>query len=144
MVSQFLHTHSNYNIFILTAVYIPLIGLTLSFISSNIYTNITLHTAMESLISVDASSTIAKTTISKQTDLTHYPSNEQGYGVIQIDKVLNFATASLNPINLFVMGSASNSSSPDKDYYAQIKNTAGVQSSDTYTFTSSSTQDAVR
>lgn len=68
-----------------------------------------------------------------------YPSNIQGYGRIQLHKVLNFGQSSTNPISLFVRGSADTSS----PYYAQISTLSEV---DTYTFhtSSSSTQPTIR
>jgi hypothetical protein len=39
-----------------------------------------------------------------------YPSNLQGYGRIDMSKVLNFAAASISPINLYVLGAVDTSS----------------------------------
>lgn len=60
-----------------------------------------------------------------------YPSNIQGYGKIQLHKVLNFGLSSNNPISLFVRGAADTTS----PYYAQISTTSEI---DTYTFHTSS------
>lgn len=65
------------------------------------------------------------------TDITTYPSNDQGYGRIQLDNVLNFGKRSTRrPLSLFVMGAASKSSA----YYVQLS----TNSSHYYTFTTSS------
>ena len=66
--------------------------------------------AMENVISPAAGATSAKTSIAKITPVSNYPSNEQGYGSIQINNVLNFGVSTINPVNLFVMGSSSNKS----------------------------------
>ena len=68
-----------------------------------------------------------------------YPSVVQGYGRIQMDKVLNFGGASSrSPLSLFVVGSV-NSSQP---HYASIRNKTQV---DSYAFTTpSSGQTSIR
>lgn len=60
--------------------------------------------------------------------LTQYPSNQQGYGRLQLNKALNFGKSSLNPLSLFVVGAANASS----QHFASIKKQA---QKDSYTFT---------
>jgi hypothetical protein len=45
------------------------------------------------------------------TELASYPSNDQGYGRLQLDKILNFGVSSLNPISFYVIGDVETSSS---------------------------------
>lgn len=66
------------------------------------------------------------------TNIATYPSNMQGYGRIQMDKVLNFAQSTRNPVNLFVVGSAFDS----EPNYAAITLVSQV---DTYDFVTSNT-----
>eukprot|EP00595_Chromulina_sp_UTEXLB2642_P002940 CAMPEP_0196764748 /NCGR_PEP_ID=MMETSP1095-20130614/6785_1 /TAXON_ID=96789 ORGANISM="Chromulina nebulosa, Strain UTEXLB2642" /NCGR_SAMPLE_ID=MMETSP1095 /ASSEMBLY_ACC=CAM_ASM_000446 /LENGTH=555 /DNA_ID=CAMNT_0042121107 /DNA_START=844 /DNA_END=2511 /DNA_ORIENTATION=+ len=67
------------------------------------------------------------------TALTSYPSNNQGYGLIQLDGVLNFGQSSTNPLSLFVVGAAYSSSS----HYAELSS----NSQTSYSFTTSSSTD---
>ena len=62
--------------------------------------------------------------------LNTYPSSSQGYGRIQMSKVLNFGQSSLNPLSLFVIG-AKDSSQPN---FASIKSKTQI---DVYTFSTS-------
>lgn len=47
-----------------------------------------------------------------------YPSNTQGYGRIQMNKVLNFAASTQNPLNLFVIGAVEPSSPHYREFTA--------------------------
>lgn len=67
------------------------------------------------------------------TGLSGYPSNDQGYGRVQLDKVLNFARSGNDPLSLFVVGDM-NSSSP------MYKNFTAAGQYHTYTFRVSSVQ----
>lgn len=72
--------------------------------------------------------------------LSTYPSTIQGYGRIQMNKVLNFGTAATtSPITMYVVGGATSSDA----HYDAITVTGQVK---TYTFTtsSSSTQPSIR
>lgn len=69
--------------------------------------------------------------------LSSYPSTVQGYGRIQLNKVLNFAQSTTDPITLFVLGAA-NSSQPN---YVELTNSDNAHS---YTFVTSATTAAVR
>eukprot|EP00597_Dinobryon_sp_UTEXLB2267_P016038 CAMPEP_0201093798 /NCGR_PEP_ID=MMETSP0812-20130820/2231_1 /ASSEMBLY_ACC=CAM_ASM_000668 /TAXON_ID=98059 /ORGANISM="Dinobryon sp., Strain UTEXLB2267" /LENGTH=848 /DNA_ID=CAMNT_0047346113 /DNA_START=230 /DNA_END=2775 /DNA_ORIENTATION=+ len=77
--------------------------------------------------------TVLSTTAKSSSNSNHgYPSVVQGYGRIQMNKVLNFAgPASLYPLSLFVLGS-SNKSQP---HFASIRNNTQV---DSYSFTTPS------
>ena len=73
------------------------------------------------------------------TQITKYPSNDQGYGRIQLDNVLNFGKlSSRRPLSLFVMGAALTTS----PYYVKLS----TNTSHFYTFTtsSSSSQTSIR
>jgi hypothetical protein len=79
------------------------------------------------------------TDASKYTTLSGYPSTIQGYGRIQLNKVLNFGPSTTSPITMFVVGAASSSDAR----YAQLSITG---ESKTYNFTTSasSTQPSIR
>lgn len=83
---------------------------------------------MQNVLSATADSSSFTTKVTKLLPVTGYPSNEQGYGRIQMDKVLNFAASSTAPISLFVRGAAFNSSK----YYVALNRTHSSQS---YSFT---------
>lgn len=72
------------------------------------------------------------TTLSDGSQVTTggYPSNKQGYGRMQLQKVLNFADSSTEGISLFVRGAAEESS----PYYVAITSESERQN---YTFTTS-------
>ena len=57
-----------------------------------------------------------------------YPSDVQGYGKIQMNKVLNFGDSSNAQLSLFVVGS----STPDQPHYAALHK--DNNQNDTYTF----------
>lgn len=59
--------------------------------------------------------------------LTKYPSNQQGYGRLQLNKALNFGKSSLSPLSLFVVGAANATSK----HFSSIKKQA---QKDSYTF----------
>eukprot|EP01034_Spumella_vulgaris_P021533 gene21533-27568_t len=72
-------------------------------------------------------------------DITLYPSVDQGYGRIQMNKVLNFGTSSTTPISMFVIGDTDTSSSK----YAEISASA-LSKTFTFTTNSATTQSAIR
>ena len=78
---------------------------------------------------------------SQVTDISSasYPDNVQGYGRIQLDRVLNFGTSSTNPISLFVLGGATIAD----DNYAELTTTSET-ATHTFTTSSSSNQPAIR
>ena len=72
------------------------------------------------------------------TDISNtYPSNIQGYGRIDMSNVLNFAAASTNPINMFVIGAATSADG----HYAEFTATS---QSHTYTFQTTTDTSAIR
>jgi hypothetical protein len=80
------------------------------------------------ILSAETDSTGTKTTITNLLAVTGYPSNEQGYGRIQMNKVLNFGKSGIDPLTMFVRGASSSSSS----LFVELSNTV---KSHNFTFT---------
>lgn len=72
--------------------------------------------------------------------LTSYPSTDQGYGRIQLSKVLNFGTSTTTPLSMFVIGTNDTS---DTSKYRVITST-GQTKTHTFTTDSSSSQEPIR
>jgi hypothetical protein len=90
------------------------------------------HSSQAVEYAIESDSTGTSVDASKTVTLSAYPSNYQGYGRIQLDTVLNFASSNTNPLSLFVIGSAYNSS-----HYAALSTGQSLF----YHFTTSSDND---
>lgn len=62
--------------------------------------------------------------------ISSYPSNDQGYGRLQLDKILNFGESSLHPISFYVIG--------DIDPLSSHYRTLATGQSNDHTFTTPS------
>ena len=87
--------------------------------------------AVEYIIKSDSSGL----SVSSATAVDSYPDNNQGYGRVQVNKVLNFAKSATRPISLFVVGAAD----PTHSLYRSLR-TSGT---DSYYFTTSSDSSAL-
>jgi hypothetical protein len=81
--------------------------------------------------------TIVNNVATSYVNLNNYPDNNQGYGRIELDNVLNFANSGIDPISLFVIGAATNKT---VNRYAELKS----NTFNTYTFRTGSTAVPVR